>query len=118
MVARVSDWPRVLLEQIEAPPDRREHPERQAIDLEDAQCVQVILVPLDDGAAGHAGILDRHDFAQRQPGQNHAADMLRQVTRKAQDLADEMDQLPAEAACRDRGPPRSGGRAARRPSSA
>ena len=90
----------VFLEQIQAPPDGREHPERQAIDLEDAQRIQVVLVPLDDGAAGHAGVLDRHDLAERQLGQDHAADMLRQVAGKAEDLADEMDQLPAEAARR------------------
>ena len=100
MVARDSDWPRVLLEQIQAPPDGREHPECQAIHLEDAECIQVILVPLDDGAAGHAGVLDRHDLAERQLGQDHAADMLRQMAGKAEDLADEMDQLPAEPAGR------------------
>ncbi len=36
----------VFLEQIQAASDRREHPECQAIDLEDAQRIQVVLVPL------------------------------------------------------------------------
>ena len=86
-MARVNDWPVCFIDQIQAPPDGREHPQRQTIHLEDAQCIQVVLIPLHDGAAGHAGIFDRHNLAQRQVGQNHAADMLRQMAGKAQDLA-------------------------------
>ena len=105
-------------DQIQAPSDGREHAERQTIDLEDSESIEVILVPLDDGAAGHAGILDRHNFAQGQPGQDHASDMLRQVAGKAEDLADEIDQLTTETAGKGRARLRTARRTARRQSPA
>ena len=99
----------MFLNQVQAPPDGREHSERETIHLEDAESIQIILVPLDDGAAGHAGILDRHHFAERALRQDHATDVLRQVAGKPEDLADEMDQLPGEPARPGRAPPRASG---------
>ena len=80
---------RCLLDQVETLADGREHSQRQAIDLEDAQVVQVVLVPFDDGAAGHRGVFDRHDFAQRLLRQHHPADVLREMSRKAEHLLDQ-----------------------------
>ena len=81
--------PAGCLHQIEGPVDRRQHPQRQAIDLENPQFIQIVLVPLHDGAAIHRRRLDRHQFAQVSPRHHHAADMLPQMPRKADQLADE-----------------------------
>ena len=64
-------------------PDRREHSERQAIDLEQAERIEVVLVPLDDGAVLHRGVFDRHHPFQQAARDDEAADVLRQVARKA-----------------------------------
>ena len=85
----------VPLDQVEALADGREHAQGQAIDLEDAQLVEVVLVPLDDGAVGHGGVFDGHQFAQRPARHDHAAGVLREMPRKADQLADQLDQLPA-----------------------
>ena len=100
MVARESDCPVCCL--IRSRPRRiaESIPSARQSTLRMPSASRSSLSHCDNGAAGHAGIFDRHDFAQRQPGQNHAADMLRQVAGKAEDLADEMDQLTTEAAGR------------------
>ena len=50
----------MLGDQIEALVDGRQHAERQHVHLEQAQGLQIVLVPLDDGAIRHGGILDGH----------------------------------------------------------
>ena len=95
MLASVSFRPVMPPHQVEALADRREHPQGQAIDLEDAQLVQVVLVPLDDGPVGHGRVFDGHQLAQRPAGHHHAAGVLREVPRKADQLLDQLDQLPA-----------------------
>ena len=50
------------------------------------QVVDVVLVPLDEGAVGHGRVADRHGFVQPPLGQHEAADVLRQVAREAQQL--------------------------------
>ena len=49
--------------------------------------VEIVLVPLDDGAVLHGRVLDRHHLAERAPGQHEAADVLGQVAREADQLA-------------------------------
>ena len=49
-----------LVDEVQRAPDGGEHAERQHIDFEQAQVLQVILVPLDDAALGHRCIFDRH----------------------------------------------------------
>ena len=44
---------------VEALANRRQHAQAEAIDFENAQRVEVVLVPLDDGAVGHRGVFDR-----------------------------------------------------------
>ena len=43
----------VLVDQIEALAQGRQHAERQDVDLVDAQHVEIVLVPFDDGAVLH-----------------------------------------------------------------
>ncbi len=61
----------------------------QHVDLEDAERVDVVLVPGDDGAVLHRGVLDRDQFVQPALGHDEAADMLREVAREADDLVDQ-----------------------------
>ena len=77
--------------QLETPPDGCQHPQRQAIDLQDAQFVQVVLVPLDHRAVRHGGVLDGHQLAQRAAGHDHAAGVLREVPGKTDELVHQLD---------------------------
>ena len=47
-----------LLDKIEALVNRRQHSQRQAIDFQDAERVEIVFVPLDDGPSRHRGVLD------------------------------------------------------------
>ncbi len=60
----------------------------------------VFLVPLDDGAVGHAGVLHRHQRGDGAAGDDKAAHVLRQVAGKAENLLHqrvEQFRLPAVA---------------------
>ena len=74
-------------QEIEAALHAGEHAERQAIDLHELQGVDVVLVPLDDLAVLHRGRLDRHQFVEPVVGQHEAARMLREMPRRADQLA-------------------------------
>ena len=76
----------VQVDQIEAFADAGQHSEREHVDLEDAEFLDVVLVPFDEGAILHCAIADRHRLGQRPLGQDEAADMLRQMTRHADQL--------------------------------
>jgi hypothetical protein len=71
---------------------RREHAECEAVDLEDAECVDVVLVPFDEGSIGHGAVFDGDHLTQWPAGDDKAADMLGQMTRKADELPDEFSQ--------------------------
>ena len=77
------------LDLIERPMDGGEHPERQAIDFQDSQLVEIVLVPLDDRAARHRRWLDRHQVAQIATRHHHAADVLAEMAGEADQVADE-----------------------------
>jgi hypothetical protein len=62
--------------------DRREHAERQDVDLQQPERVEIVLVPLDHGTLRHGGIFYRHQAGQRAARDDEAADMLRQVAGK------------------------------------
>ena len=79
----------VGLDQIEALADASEHAERQDVDLEDAERVDIVLVPFDEAALRHGAIADGHGFGQRALGQDEAADMLAEMPGHA-------DQLPGQ----------------------
>ena len=53
--------------EVKALANRGEHPKAEAIDLQNAEFVEVVFVPLDDRAALHRGVLDRHQLAQAAP---------------------------------------------------
>ena len=80
----------MLLDQVEAFADAGQHAEREHVDLEDAELVDVVLVPFDEGAVVHRAIADRHGLGQRPLGQDEAADMLRQMARHADQLLGEL----------------------------
>ena len=63
--------------------DRRQHAEAQDIHLQQTQGFEIVLVPLDDRALLHGGVLDRHQFGERPGGDHEAADMLGQMPREA-----------------------------------
>jgi hypothetical protein len=69
----------VPFDQIEAFADAGQHAEREHVDLEDPEFVDVVLVPFDEGAVVHRAVADRHRLGQRPLGQDEAADMLRQM---------------------------------------
>ena len=71
--------------------NRRQHAQGQTIDLQNAQRVDVVLVPFDEGAVGHGAVFEGDDFAQRRLGDHEAADVLGQVPRKTEQLPDQAD---------------------------
>ena len=90
---RIRDTNIMLLQQIEASPQAGQHAEPEHIDLEQVEIVEIVLVPFDDGAVIHGGILDRHDFVKTGAGDDEAADMLRKVTRESHQRLRERDHL-------------------------
>ena len=78
-------------QQIEALADAGQHAEGEDVDLEDAEGVEVVLVPLDEGTVGHGGILDRHHLGQRPLGDDEPADMLGEVAGRADQFARQID---------------------------
>ena len=79
--------PVIRAQQIEAFLQARQHAQRQHVHFEYAQRIEVVLVPFDDGAIHHRGILDRHQFVEAAARHHEPADVLRQVTRKPLYLA-------------------------------
>ena len=73
----------VATQQIECLADARQHAEAEHIDFENTQRIQVVLVPFDNRAVLHGGVLDRHHLAKGTVRHHHAARMLGQVAGKA-----------------------------------
>src|SRR6266550_7807957 len=72
----------VLLGHLECLAQAREHAQPEHIDLEDAERVEIIFVPLDEGAALHRAIADRNHLVEPAAGDDEPADMLREMTRE------------------------------------
>ena len=72
--------------EIQRAADRREHAERQAVDLQQSDRIDVVLVPLDDRAIRHRRILDGHHALERIARDDEAAHVLRQMAWKAEEL--------------------------------
>ncbi len=79
----------VALDELERLADAREHAQAEDIDLEHAHGVDVVLVPLDDGAVLHRGVLDGDEVAERRVGDDEAADVLGEVAGEADELGGE-----------------------------
>ena len=73
----------MLFEQGEGLADAGEHAKPEHIHLQQAECVEIVLVPLDDGAVLHGGIADGHHLGQRSARQHEAAHMLGEMAGKA-----------------------------------
>ena len=70
-------------DQLDAALDRREHPQTQQVDLQEAGVRAGVLVPLDDLAALHRGGHDRAAVDQRPGGDDHPARVLGEVARES-----------------------------------
>ena len=81
-------------DQLETAANRAQHPQAKHIHLQQAQVLQVVLVPLDDGAVLHGCILDGDQLAQRPPGNDESANVLGQVAGKPRQLLNQAREPP------------------------
>ena len=77
----------MLVEELEALRQRGQHAEREHVDLENAERVEIVLVPFDRGALLHRRVHDRRDLVEPVAGDDEAAAVLGEMTRKAGQLA-------------------------------
>ena len=75
---------------VDAVLDRREHPEPEQVDLEEAGVRAGVLVPLAHLPSGHRGGLHGDELHERPRRDHHPARMLGDVTRQAGDLVAEL----------------------------
>ena len=73
-----------------------QRPQPQEVHLEEAQRLQVVLVPLDHRAARHRGVLDRDDGVDRIVAQQEAARVDGEVAGRVQDLVGETQEMPVQ----------------------
>ncbi len=66
--------------------ERRQHAQTQQIDLDQPEVGAVVLVPLDDRSTLHGGGFQRNDLIEASPGDDHAARVLPEMTRKVVDF--------------------------------
>src|SRR5512144_1995112 len=88
------------VDQIERLAQARQHAESEHVDLENTQRVEIVLVPLDEGAVVHRSIADRHHLVEPAARDDEAADMLGKMTWKAVDFARQRQDLAHTAAVR------------------
>src|SRR5215467_12177148 len=81
-------------QKIEPAPDAAQHVERKHIDFHETKRVDVVLVPLDEGALVHGGIADRHRKVEPLAREDETADVLGEVTRESNELVGERNRLP------------------------
>ena len=79
----------MLLDEVEALAQAGQHAERQHVDLQYAERVEIVLVPFDRGAVLHRGVHDRNNFVEPRAGDDEAACVLREMARKADQLLGE-----------------------------
>ncbi len=60
--------------------------ETEEVDLEQREVFEIVFVPLDHGAAGHRGVLDRDDVVDRFVTEEEAARVNADVARELEDL--------------------------------
>ena len=83
----------MALDQIEALADGGQHAERQHVDLEHAERVDVVLVPFEEGAIRHGAVVDRHGLVEALAREHEAAHVLGEVAREAKQRVGERDRL-------------------------
>ena len=77
--------------QVKALANSREHAERQTVNLENAKSVEIVFVPLDDGAAGHGGAFEGDDVIELALADDHAAGVLAEVAREVLEADAELE---------------------------
>ena len=82
------------MRQCQAVLQHRHHAQAEEIDLDDAEILAIVLVPLHHRAARHGGIFQRHDLVEPALADDHAAGMLPEMARQAVDAVIELDQRP------------------------
>ncbi|MNM68338.1 hypothetical protein D3C81_798970 [compost metagenome] len=85
----------MAIQQVETTAQGAEHAQGKDIDLEQADQVEVVLVPLDHRALVHGGVFHRHQAVQRLFGNHEATRVLGQVAGKTDQLAGQR-QHPAQ----------------------
>jgi hypothetical protein len=85
-----------LPHEVEAPVQVRQRAETEQVDLEEAQRLDVVLVPLDDGAPLHRRVLDGHEVVHGSLAEQEAARVDREVPRHPLDLVREPQQVAVE----------------------
>src|SRR5690606_34686750 len=90
----------IVLDQVETAMQGAEHAKAQYVDLQQAQKMKVILVPLDHGTSGHGGVFHGHQRAQWLLGNDEAAGVLGQMTGKADQLARQHQHAAQQGAVR------------------
>ena len=91
--------------ELERAADHRQHAEREHVDLQQPQRVEIVLVPLDHAALGHRGVLDRDELGKRPARDHETAHVLREMPRKADERRDELDQTGASPGLSGSKPP-------------
>ena len=66
----------MVVDECQGMTDSAQHAKRKNIDLEQAQGLQIVLIPLDDGTIRHCGIFNRDQPCQRTTGDYETANML------------------------------------------
>ena len=93
----------VAFQHVEGLANAGQHAQRQHIHFHDAERVDVVLVPFDEGALVHGGIADGHGFGEGALCQHEAADMLGQVAREPDQLTGQEDGPADQRAARVQG---------------
>ncbi len=79
------------LDQGEGLADAGEHAEAEHIDLQQAERIEIVLVPFDEGAVLHGGVADGDDLRERPARQHEAADMLGEMAGEADQLLRQLE---------------------------
>ena len=70
----------------------REHAQPEEVDFDNTEVFAVVLVPLQDGAPGHGGGLERDDLIEPVVTKDHAAGMLSEVTGGVENVVIELQE--------------------------
>ncbi len=76
----------MFAQQIEAAPQAGQHTECEDIHLQQLQRIDIVLVPLEDGASLHRRVADDRHFCERPTAHDEPADMGCEMSRKILDL--------------------------------
>jgi hypothetical protein len=87
-------------QKVEPAAQAAQHAERKHIDLHQTDCIDVVLVPFDEGTVCHGGVGDRHRFIEPPAGEDETADVLREVAWEAGQFVGEFNGLPDQRICR------------------